>query len=180
MDSYYTKSKPKVVDYNPLTHMGFYNQPSSPAPYSRESPSQKIALSSYLDSPQKYPRSTSLAGKNIFSSSGNNTNRSPSLEALRNSDETPRFYKTRPKNKLVDPISGEIKIYNISRPKIENLDVSYNRDKITPDFDFNSIKMFNEKKTNLKSNDNIAGSLKKEVPFVPYVDPFILKSQITG
>jgi hypothetical protein len=179
MDSYYTKSKPKVVDYNPLTHMAFYNQSSSPQPYSRESPEKKLPLSSYLDAPQRYPRSTSLAGKNIFSNSGPSTSRTPIKDVL-NSSDSPRYYKTRPKNKVVDPISGEVRVFNIDRPKIDNLDVWHNRDKVTNELNYESVRKFNEKKMVLKSNDNIAGSLKKEVPFVAYVDPIMLRSMINS
>jgi hypothetical protein len=175
MDAYYTKAKPKVNDYNPITHGGFYNQPPSPFIPSRESPEKKLPWGTLAENPLKYPRSTSLAGKNIFS--GSSTSRSPSGLDVSPGD-SPRMYKTRPKNKVVDPISGEVKTYNIERPKIENLDLSYNRDKITNDFDADRIKRFAQIKAQLKSNDNIAGSLKKEVPFLPYVDPFILKARM--
>ena len=178
MDSFYTKANPKVVDYNPLTHTPFYNQ-STPITYPPSSPAKKIVLSNYLDSPIKYPRSTSLAGRNIFSQTGNYQRRSPSIDAKASSNpDSPRYYKTRPKNKTIDPISGEVRIFNIDRPKLENLDFSYQKDKITNDFDFESIQRFNRQKGLLKSNDNIAGSLKKEVPYVAYVDPFILRSSL--
>jgi hypothetical protein len=177
MEVYYTKGKPKVSDYNPITHGGFYNQPPSPF-MPRESPEKKLPWGTLSESPQKYPRSTSLAGKNIFS--GSTTSRSPSGLDKNNTVDSPRMYKTRPKNKVVDPISGEVKIYNIERPKIENLDVSYNRDKITQDFDTERVQRFAQFKAQLKSNDNIAGSLKKEVPYLPYVDPFILKARMNA
>ena len=179
MDAFYTKAKPKVVDYNPLTHMSFYNQMPPPATYS-PNPQKNITLSTYLDTPSKYPRSTSLAGKNIFSQTGNYTNRSPSIEKLSGNvtGDSPRYYKTRPKNKIADPISGEIKFFNIDRPRLENLDISHHKDKLTNDLDFDSVRRFHQQKGLLKSVDNIAGSLKKEVPYVPYVDPFILKRSL--
>jgi hypothetical protein len=179
MDIYYTKSKPKVVDYNPLTHIPFYKQSSSPAPYSRDSQIKNLPINSYQNSPQKYPRSTSLAGKDIFSSLGIYTSRSASKDLLNQSD-SPRFYKTRPKDKVTDPILGEVKIFKIDRPKIQNLDLWRNMDKISNELNYESVKMFNDKKFMMKSVDNIAGSLKKEVPFVPYVDTIMLRSMINS
>lgn len=178
MEAYYTKAKPKVIDYNPITHGGFYNQSASPVTPFRQTPDKKLPWSTLNESPMKYPRSTSLAGKNIFS--GNITSRSGSGLKLNNDIDSPRFFKTKPKNRVVDPINGEVKIYNIERPKIENLDISYNRDKIMPDFDFKRVQQFRDMKAGLKSIDNIAGSLKKEVPFVSYVDPFILKARMNS
>lgn len=179
MDAFYSKAKPKVVDYNPITHMSFYNQPASPPPYSPGSPSRG-PFSNYLDSPSKYPRSTSLAGKNIFSQSNSyKSPRSSTFETLngnKSNPDSPRYYKTRPKNRIVDPISGEVKVFAIDRPRIENLDTGSGKDKLTNEFNYNTVKKFQQQKGTLKSLDNIAGSLKKEVPYVPYVDPFMLKN----
>lgn len=178
MEAYYTKAKPKVIDYNPITHGGFYNQSPPPMSPFRQTPEKKLPWSTLNESPQKYPRSTSLAGKNIFA--GSITSRSQSGLDKSLATDTPRFFKTKPKNRVVDPIVGEVKVYNIERPKIENLDVSYNRDKISPEFDLSRVQRFREIKAGMKSIDNIAGSLKKEVPYVPYVDPFILKARMNS
>ena len=182
MDAFFPKAKPKVVDYNPITHMSFYNQPASPAPYS-PGPQKREILSNYQSSPDKYIRSTSLAGKNIFSQSSNQYGDkfSPpfskvSVKASSSTPDSPRLYKTKPKNKTVDPISGEVKTYDISRPRIENLDTSYRKDKLTNEFNYNTVKMFQQQKNLFRPSDNIAGSLKKEVPYVAYVDPFMLKN----
>jgi len=178
MEAYYTKAKPRVIDYNPITHGGFYNQSPSPITPFRQTPDKRLPWSTLNESPMKYPRSTSLAGKNIFS--GNFTSRAGSGLGVNKDIDSPRFFKTKPKNKVVDPIIGEVKFYNIERPNISNLDVSYNRDKITTDFDLKRVQQFRDMKAGLKGIDNIAGSLKKEVPFVPYVDPFILKARMNS
>ena len=107
MDSFYPKAKPKVVDYNPITHMSFYNQTASPAPSSPNFQKREI-LSNYLDSPGKYIRSTSLAGKNIFSQSNNqhgNLLSSPfakvPVKVSSSTPDSPRLYKTRRRTKLL-------------------------------------------------------------------------------
>lgn len=176
MDVYYSKSKPKVVSYNPLTHMSFYNQSSSPAPNSRGSFDRQSPPFSQLNSPSSYPKPISLVAKNIFATPSYNR-KSPSSPDI-STDDSQRYYKTRARNKVTDPISGEVKIFSIQRPRIESFDTSYNRDKLTNDFDYESILKFSDNKQKLKSNDNIAGSLKKEVPFVPYVNPYLLKNSI--
>lgn len=178
MDVFYSKAKPKVVDYNPLTHMGFYNQPysQSPSPYSRNSTDRLSPQISSKNSPLTFPKPISLAAKNIFATPAYQR-KSPSIPEV-SSEDSQRFYKTRARNKVVDPISGEVKIFNIQRPKIESFDVSNNRDRLTNDFDYESILRFRDNKLKMKSNDNIAGSLKKEVPFVAYVDPYLLKNSI--
>jgi len=176
MEVYYSKSKPKVVSYNPLTHTSFNNQSSSPAPNSRGSFDRLSPPFSQINSPSSYPKSISLAAKNIFASPTYNR-KSPSSPDI-SSDNSQRYYKTRARNQIRDPISGEVKIFSVQRPRLESFDTSSNRDKLTNDFDYESILKFRDNKQKLKSNDNIAGSLKKDVPFVAYVNPYILKNSI--
>ena len=158
--------------------MSFYSQP--PQLYnSPTDPLKRSTPSPYIYEPSRIPRPISLAGKNIFSNLGSNSSSNKRLISNNNLD-SPRYYKTKPKNKIIDPISGEIKIFNIDRPKIANLDISSQKDKLTNELDYESIKKFHQQKGLLKSLDSIAGSLKKEVPFVPYVDPFILKTSLAN
>ena len=174
MEAYYTKAKPKVVDYNPLTHIPFYSQSSSPSPYPVDY-YKKTNWNNYSESPVKHIRATSLAGKNIFSQSSQSTNRFQSKADINGNNDSPRLYKTRPKNKIVDPISGEVKVFNINRPRIENLDLFHYRDKLDNNFNNNSMFRLNDRK-NIKPMNNIAGSLRKEVPYVSYVNPIMLNS----
>ena len=69
-----------------------------------------------------------------------------------------------------------MKTYAIDRPRIENLDTSHHKDKLTNEFNYNTVKRFQQQKKLFKPTDNIAGSLKKDVPYVAYVDPFMLKN----
>jgi hypothetical protein len=95
-------------------------------------------------------------------------------------EDNPRYYKTRAKSKIVDPISGEVKVFSVERPKIDGLDVNSLRDRLRNDLDFDSFQKFSELRSKNKSTDNIAGSLRKEVPFVSYVNPFVLKKSINS
>ena len=179
MEISYTKSKPKVADYNPLTHNSFYSEISATSAFSPQF-KKNNPYKPYSFSPE-YTRSTSLANRNIFSHLSHYENKSNSIEETSNSkQDSPRYYKTRPKNQILDPISGEVKKFNINRPKLENLDVFNQKDKLSNDLNLSSIQDFQAKKSLLKSVDNIAGSLKKEVPFLPYVNPFILRTSLSN
>lgn len=79
---------------------------------------------------------------------------------------------------MVDPISGEVKVYNIQRPKVESFDVSSFRDKLSSNFDIRAVKDFQMRKNMLKPQGSVSGSLKKDVFGVAYVDPYILKSTL--
>ncbi|OMJ77411.1 hypothetical protein SteCoe_23013 [Stentor coeruleus] len=173
----YTKGSPKVQDYNPLTHTSFYNPPSvfsTPGYQSRLSPPFSSLLNKSSD--KSVMSISKVASKNIFAQSGYNISRSSSMDSF---NRDPIYSKTRPKNRVTDPISGEVKVYNIERPKIESLDVNVFRDKLTSDNDYKPIDI-QFKKNNIKAHDTMSGSLRKEVPGVAYVDPFQLKSSIHG
>ena len=172
MEKYFTKAKPKVIDYNPITHTPFYNQPASPQP--RSPPSSKLSLISQNNSSPLGKRFTSIVAQNIFSSR-NTPTRSPSSFDI-GKEESMRLYKTRVRSKITDPISGEVRVYKIERPRLEALDAYSMKDKLSNDFDYESVKRFSELKSKNKSTDNIAGSLRKDVPFVSYVNPYVLKS----
>lgn len=170
----YTKASPKVQDYNPLTHTSFYNQPpifSSPPSQSRLSPPP----SSFLNKSSDISSLPKVPSKNIFAQSGYNISRSVSIESF---NRDPVFSKTRPRNRITDPISGEVKVYNIERPKVESLDMGGVRDKLISDTEYRPVPDITLKKNFIKAQDTVSGSLRKEVPGVAYVDPFMLKGSI--
>ena len=90
--------------------------------------------------------------------------------------ELSKYSKLYCDNKIIDPISGETRIYKIERPKLEHLDTKPQIDKLTNEFNSSRIQDYQRQKKSLKATDNIAGSLRKEVPYLPYVNPFTLKS----
>ena len=120
----YTKSSPKIQDYNPLTHTSFYDKnpifltPSLP-------PSLDVSSSMLLKSPEK-PKMLRAQSKNIFSTSGYSMMKSSSQ--LFNK---PNYAKTRLRNTVMNPISGEIKVFNIDRPRISSLDFTMWKEKFT-------------------------------------------------
>ena len=180
MDPKYTKSSPKITDYNPLTHMPFYRNVS-----------ESTSLSPVRDeqasfSPQKDPsikriyRPTYLAGKSIIPSALNSIH-SKSFEGLGSErserSELPVYSKLSIKNTIIDPISGQIRIYNIRRPRLQYLDNMVRRDKASSDLDFASTDKFERNPIQMRGANNISGSLKKTVPMVPYVSQFAIKNQ---
>ena len=170
----FTKAKPKVQDYNPLTHTSFYNQKST---YSTPLVYSKFGTTPQPLSPEKsYKPIERTPSKNIFAQSGSMISRAISMDNIKVNNAL--FSKTRPRNRITDPISGEVKIFNIDRPRIESLDISSPRDKISSDYNLGRIREFQSKKNLLKPQGTVSGSLRKEVPGVAYVDPFILKSTL--
>lgn len=177
MTEKYTKSNPKIQDYNPLTHASFYSKPQSLSPISQPKNSN---LSNY-DSPKTPQRSIHLAGKQIFSYSPIKDLSSKSFESLSSKKiENPIYSKISYKNKVTNPISGEVKIFNLERPRLQYLDKDGFRDKFTEEINFKALEDFHKKKLRLKPQQNIAGSLRKEIPFVSYVNPFLLKSSLNN
>jgi hypothetical protein len=177
MDTHYTKSKPKVVDFNPITHLPFYNQ----VVITPSSPNSPTNLSTNLAEKNldKYARSTSLAGRNIFSN--NYKNRLVSNEKNQNnrSFENPRFYKNKPKNIISDPISGETKFYQIQRPGPVDLKFSNFYEQAINEINFDASKKSEPPKVSHKFI-NYTGSPRKEVPNVPYINPFSLKKLLNN
>ena len=101
----YTKSRPKIQDYNPITHLSFYNQQplsleNSPNPQLRSN-----LASSYMYTPDKnispLPKSYS---KNIFTQSGTYITRNSSLDGIKN--DSPYYSKTKPRNKNAHEFNG--------------------------------------------------------------------------
>ena len=171
----FTKSHPKIQDYNPITHTSFYHKRSANNP----SPLPTYLQSQYFKQSQGSPSLVTpeknflpvemISRKNIFAQSGSHISRSLS-------NDITYFSKTRPRDRVVDTISGEVKVYDIRRPKIESLDSQHYRDKPSQDVDYNSLSSYQLKKSLLKPSASVSGSLKKEVLGVAYVDPYILKS----
>ena len=193
MDEKYTKSNPKIQDYNPLTHTLFYKETGSPSSSlsptrlsskinkdlserkSTVSPNRMLSnMKDYpIETPQvSFKRPTILAAKNIVPV---NPLHSKSFEGIK---PDPKYFKTSQKNTVIDPISGNIRVYNIQRPKLQYLDKVYNKDKITNIINHDKINELNSFRSLGKVSSNIAGSLKKEVPNLAYVNPFLLKSYL--
>jgi hypothetical protein len=169
----YTKHSPKVQDYNPILHTSFYTPPT----FYTYSPPLKYGppFSNIINySPEKNYEKLQVPRKNIFSQSGSFISRSASNQGIER--DSPLFYKTKPRNKIIDPISGDVKVFDIARPKIESLDFGEKRDRLIKDSDFQSVSDFSVKKNLFKQLGTVSGSLKKEVPNVPYVNPFVLKT----
>ena len=173
----YTKANPKIQDYNPITHTSFYNQ--SPTIYSTPMPRIAPGSSYNYSTPDKnYQKFENVSKKNIFAQSGSYISRSASINGL--GRESPLYSKTRPKDKIVDPISGEVKIFKINRPKIESLDTKANLDRLSNDVNVQSIQEFYARKNQLKPLSTVSGSLRKEVNNVPYVNPFLLRTSLNN
>lgn len=178
MEVKFTKSSPKIQDYNPITHTPFYANPSERS--SLSPPKLPNGFSSpQRESPFKSTqRPTYIAGKNILPSPLNQKT-SRSIDFINKTQlEIPKFSKLNGKNTIVDPISGEVRVYNINRPRLQYLDSDLRKDRANTQFNLDYCGDFKKKEQEkmLKPNDNISGSLKKPVQLVPYVNQYALKS----
>ena len=153
---WYSKSRPKVSDYNPLTHSTFYTKQGRATPDSFRT---SYALNFHAPGKSYSKPFANIAARGL---------RSSSVQA----GPSDRYYKTRPRNVFSDPITGVQRQVSVPRNRIESLDTRVSRDRfpVSLSVDY-SLPSFTS-----SSKDRISGALRKDVPSVGYVNPFALKA----
>lgn len=105
MDVKYTKTNPKILDYNPITHVPFYSPETVKQRNYRKS---SLSISKYYRDDTLSPRPTCLVGRNIIQQSNIHEKQPELLDFKQN----PK-YQHRLRYYLDDPISGHITIYKL-------------------------------------------------------------------
>ncbi|CAG9313614.1 unnamed protein product [Blepharisma stoltei] len=175
MNAVYTKSSPKIHDYNPITHSPFYSSPNASIEIP---PSISKRSSSYMEKfmprstkepipeqgiPANYPRSP-LARSGLL-----RINNSQSLSPGKYNFpiNSPRFYKNKPRLRAVDPIIG----VNYSDASI-NSQSSYIRENFV-DYKIQRPNIFKGK----DHSEMISNALKKSKPF-SNITPSVSKANV--
>lgn len=156
---WYSKSRPRISDYNPVLHSQFYS-----SLISKTTPEPTF--------PSTHKRNYSGLNSNIISRSNLARNAGLQFSNSKAIFNHQRFYKTRPRNIFSDPISGVVKVLQTSSSHIDGLGTDINKTR-----QLHSVKQYEY--SNIRAsptNDRIAGALRKHVASVPYVNPYVLKS----
>lgn len=117
MDLTFTKSHPKILDYNPLTHFPFYSKEAVDRVKHTRKFSCSVERSGAINGFTN--RSTYLVGKSIMR---NNAIGSVSKSFEEHPMESVKFIPNF-RYKLADPISGRIVVYKLGRSALANYSV---------------------------------------------------------
>lgn len=179
MNVYYPKATPKVHDYNPITHSGFYstpdtslnksyNPPKSSKPFSNIF-SAETSTSNYKD-PITGRFYRYKDDRKTLSQTGSirlNNSQPIDIDKYASIINPSRLYKSKPKEFSPNPINGILR--NFESPKPSYMPLQSKPESSPPAFDF-------LQKNSSDLRDTIAASLKKPVPNVAYVNPYMLKA----
>jgi len=160
----YTKAKPKVNDYNPITHTPFY----SPSPVPKQLPQSPRQAASNMRSPREtnpFARNSSQRSPLAYSAA---LSLSPSKNVYMSPAE--RRAKTKLRSNLFNPITGEKQEFKLQRPNLESLDIIQRKDRLPKKISEEPFPVYN-----LSNTKSASGSLKRLVPEVSYVNPYGLK-----